>query len=119
MLDVEQQTIYPHILAFMSLKKESMLCLPQRGKAVVSPKINHLFPDMQEGNGLQDTFVLLTFRDIVNSASCLLAPHLFSVHCLIIDSNELCVICKLDDTFSHKSKVCFLFCFSHSIVMKL
>ncbi len=43
MLDVEQQTIYAHILAFMSLKKESMLCLPQRGKAVVSPRINHLF----------------------------------------------------------------------------
>lgn len=102
-----------------------MLCLPQRGIGVLSPKRNHLFPDMQEVNGLkdtcwsqQDTFVLLTFKDIVNSVkSCLLAPHLFSVYCLIIDSNELCVICKPDDTFWHKYHV-FSF-FFYSLVMKL
>lgn len=79
---------------------------------------------MQEGNGLQETcwsqqytFVLLTFKDIVNSASCLLAPHLFSVHCLIIDSNELCVICKPDDTFWHKSQGLFLHIFVSLLCM--
>ncbi len=79
MLDVEQQTIYPHILAFMSLKKEKHVVPSTERKSVVIPREIICFQTCKRG------MVCKILLSCLNSETLLIlhhvtAPHLFSVH---------------------------------------